>query len=150
MGSDPGPHACQLADVLAPSIALGHGIVRIGCFLNGCCFGKPASWGIVFSHTDKVARQPTQLYEAAAGVLLFFALTAWEKRKRFEGELIAIYVAAYGLTRFLIELVRDDWRGNRWLGLTISMWIGLAGLAVGGVVLILKRRVQGAPPPAQA
>lgn len=133
-----------LADVLAPSIALGHGIVRIGCFLNGCCYGAPASWGVVFpSLGDGIARQPTQLYEAAAGVVLFFGLLAWERwvppSRSPSGTLILLYAAAYGAVRFLIEFARDDDRGPHLLGLTLSQIVGLSAFALGPVWLIRRR-----------
>jgi phosphatidylglycerol---prolipoprotein diacylglyceryl transferase len=160
-----------LGDLLAPSIALGHGIVRIGCFLNGCCYGKPAAWGVIFpSLGDGIPRQPTQLYEAAAGVALCLALLLVERRAPGErgsaaastiapgrkqpgtapragahdartaplvtgaagtGRLLFLYVGAYGALRFLIEIARDDDRGPRPLGATVSQLIGLACLGIG-------------------
>lgn len=131
----------SLADVIAPSIALGHGFVRVGCFLNGCCYGKPAPWGFVFpSLGDGIRRQPTQLYESATGVLLFLGLLAWEKRaQRVEGELVLAYAAAYGAARFLIEIARDDDRGARLAGLTISQVVGLVMLAAGSAWLVTRR-----------
>jgi len=137
----------RIADVVAPVIALGHGFVRIGCFLNGCCFGKPASWGVVFTAHDQIPRQPTQLYESAAGVLFFFGLLAYEKRfKKAHGELVALYAAIYGITRFMIEFVRADDRGRTFAGLHISQLIGLAGL-VAGVAGFVWLRLRKSPVP---
>jgi phosphatidylglycerol:prolipoprotein diacylglycerol transferase len=135
-----------LGDLLAPSIALGHGIVRVGCFLNGCCHGKPVFWGVVFPTVDKVPRHPTQLYEAAMGIVLFGLLLLYEKRVlKAKGELILAYVASYGVTRFTIELIRDDWRGGFFLGLAISQWIGIAGLGAGLLgIAILRARARKA------
>jgi phosphatidylglycerol:prolipoprotein diacylglycerol transferase len=136
-----------LADLVAPVIALGHGFVRVGCFLNGCCHGKPVSWGIVIPTVDKLPRHPTQLYEAAAGVLLFFVLLLYEKKvQKAKGELILLYIALYGITRFLIELIRDDFRGGFFLHLAISQWIGIAALVAGLIGVILLRRHETAPP----
>lgn len=136
-----------MADILAPVVALGHGIVRLGCFMNGCCYGKPASWGVVFpSLQDGVHRQPTQLYEAAAGAAFFVGLLAWERRgQRAKGEIVLLYAAAYGAARFLIEFARADDRGGTFLGLTLSQHIGLAALVAGLVGFVLRRR---APTPA--
>ncbi|MBI2930457.1 MAG: prolipoprotein diacylglyceryl transferase [Planctomycetes bacterium] len=129
-----------LTDVLAPVMALGHGIVRVGCFFNGCCYGRPAEWGVVFpSLRDGVSRQPTQLYEAAAGAMLFAGLLLWEKRRRRAGEVFLLYLAAYGLARFLIEFARADDRGGTFWGLTMSQHLGLAALA-GGVAAFMWRR----------
>lgn len=132
----------QMGDILAPVIALGHGFVRLGCFFNGCCFGKPVAWGVTFPVLgDKTPRHPTQLYEAAAGVILFFALQEWEKRKQPpRGEVLFLYLGLYGLTRFLIEFVRADDRGSSILGLSISQTIGLSALLIGVIGLLLGRR----------
>jgi phosphatidylglycerol:prolipoprotein diacylglycerol transferase len=153
-----------LGDLLAPSIALGHGIVRIGCFLNGCCYGKPASWGVVFPALgDGVARQPAQLYESAVGIALCAVLLAVEKRwggpgndaiagkesPRTEsargrpglrpGSLLCLYLVAYGVARFLLEMVRDDDRGPRPAGLTVSQWLGLGCAAAGAAIWLSQR-----------
>ncbi len=132
----------SLADLLAPSIALGHAFVRVGCFFNGCCYGKPASWGVAIPVLkDGTPRQPAQLYEAAAGVLLFLGLLWWERKvQKVRGELVLVYAAAYGAVRFVLELLRDDFRGGRLLGMTISQAIGLAALAGGTAWFCALRR----------
>ena len=98
---------------IAPSaICLGHGIGRIGCFLNGCCYGieTEAWYGVTFpGHTHKVI--PTQLIEMAfllilAGILLFFAI------KNVTNYNFVIYMAGYGIFRFLLEFIRGDERGE--------------------------------------
>ena len=78
-----------LADALTPSLALGAGIGRIGCFLNGCCYGRPTTlpWGVVFPPDSYAGLEfgnatvhPSQLYLAGAAFLLF--LLTWVLRKR--------------------------------------------------------------------
>ena len=108
----------KLADLFSPPIALGLFFGRIGCFLAGCCYGKETSlpWGIVFTDPKSLARlnvplHPTQLYEAAGGLILFFFLNWMEKRKTFEGEIFWLYLLLYAITRFLIEILRGDPRG---------------------------------------
>ena len=73
----------QIADIWAPSIAIGHAIGRLGCFCAGCCYGKPAeeglAWAVTFTNPDSLAilgtlLHPTQLYEAAAEFLNFLIL----------------------------------------------------------------------------
>ena len=71
----------KLADLISPLIALGLCSGRIGCFLAGCCYGKETSlpWAVVFRNPDSLARlnvalHPTQLYDAANGLILFFFL----------------------------------------------------------------------------
>jgi phosphatidylglycerol:prolipoprotein diacylglycerol transferase len=130
----------HVADLIAPMIALGYAIVRIGCFLNGCCYGKPAAWGVVFPHVDKVARQPTQIYLMLASAALCVALLGWERRfQRVRGELVLVYAAAYAPIRFLIEFARDDDRGGAWLGLTLSQHIALVAFVIGVVGLAIRR-----------
>lgn len=142
----------QMTDILAPSIALGHAIGRLGCFSAGCCYGKPtgAPWGVTF--TDPYAQEiagtplhitlhPTQLYESGAELLIFVTLLLLSRRKRFEGQIFWTYVALYALARFLIEFFRGDQRGFVFNGvLSTSQFIGILMLAVAIIGLILLRR----------
>jgi phosphatidylglycerol:prolipoprotein diacylglycerol transferase len=106
-------------DVVAAPIALGHAIGRIGCFVAGCCYGKPTSlpWGVTF--TSPVAQtiagtplhvslHPTQLYEAGAEFLNFLLLIWLGARQRFIGQLIGAYFVLYGSERSAIEFFRGD------------------------------------------
>src|SRR5262249_21325337 len=99
----------------APSMALGIGIGRIGCFLNGCCFGLPAKvpWAIKFppgSYSNFVfpsqPLHPSQLYLAAAGIGLFFVLLALDRKSHFDGWLFWSYIAFDASLRFLIDFTR--------------------------------------------
>lgn len=102
---------------LAPAIPAGHCLGRLGCFLGGCCFGKPTegSWGIVFPqgsmpyefYGGEVAIHPTQLYEAAYLLVLFIVLAVFTKRTSFP-----LYLILYGVGRFIIEFFRADDRGS--------------------------------------
>lgn len=105
-----------LADVVAPSLALGYGIVRIGCFLNGCCYGKPTSSfiGVVFPYLDgaptldTVLRYPTQLFSSAFGFVLFgVLLLLWRKRK-FEGQVFLAFLILYAVERTVVEYYREN------------------------------------------
>lgn len=102
-------------DMLAPTVGLGIGLGRIGCFLNGCCFGTPTDlpWAITYhagSIPDYVfpgqSIHPAQLYSALYGFLLFFVLHNILKRKRFDGQVIAVYLMFEAVFRYLIEYVR--------------------------------------------
>ncbi len=108
----------KLADLFSPSIALGLFFGRIGCFLAGCCYGKEISlpWGVVFTDPNSVARlnvslHPTQLYDAAKGLALFFFLNWMEKRKAYDGQIFWIFLFLYSIPRFFIEMLRGDPRG---------------------------------------
>jgi len=134
-------------------VPIGLGFGRIGCFLAGCCFGQPsdAPWGVSFppfspaseaqaaagliahKHLASLSVHPTQLYEAASA----FAIAALgilfvHGRKRYDGAVFAVFIGAYGVMRFILELWRADARGG-FLGLSTSQWIGLmmVGLALG-------------------
>ena len=105
----------EVFDYFAPALALGIGIGRIGCFLNGCCFGTPTElpWGVVFppgsipdSVFGAVPLHPAQLYTSLYGFGLFFFLTWLHGRRRFIGQLTAITLMAEAVFRFAIEFVR--------------------------------------------
>jgi len=138
------------ADSFAPAIAIGHGIVRFGCFLNGCCYGRPASWGLILREVDGHPRQPSQLYESAFGVLFFFiVLHAW-KTRRFRGQAILVYLFCYAVARFLIEFTRDDSERGQFGPLYTSQWVAI-GIAITSAVLWpWLRRTQPMPPPSGA
>lgn len=97
-----------LADLLAPSLALAYAVARIGCFLNGCCYGTPTGlpWGVSFSVVDDAHRHPTQLYAFLAGLLIFVALTRVEKWRKPNGYTFFSFLALYSVYRFLIEIIR--------------------------------------------
>lgn len=130
----------RIADILAPSIALGHAFGRVGCYLNGCCYGLPTDlpWGVHFPEghpSCPAAVHPTQLYEAGVNLLLYGAL-AWHFRRgrRFAGETFALYLVAYGVLRFLLEFLRGDYGPHRWWGLTPGQPVSLAVLAAGAAL----------------
>jgi phosphatidylglycerol:prolipoprotein diacylglycerol transferase len=102
-------------DVMMPMFALGIGITRIGCFLNGCCFGLPthshlgmifppdSQAGYVFPDTPLL---PTQLFESAAGFAIL-AIVIWSERyKKFDGHSFWITIALYAAWRFTIDFFR--------------------------------------------
>ena len=108
----------KLADLISPLIALGLSFGRVGCFLAGCCYGKETSlpWAVVFKNPESLARlnvplHPTQLYDAANGLVLFFFLSWMEKRKTFDGQIFWLFLFLYSVTRFFIEIFRGDPRG---------------------------------------
>jgi phosphatidylglycerol---prolipoprotein diacylglyceryl transferase len=117
----------KILDILAPSLALGIAIGRIGCFLNGCCWGKVSyKWGVSFPLKDNppaYAEQvyaglispeavcslpviPTQLYESLACLAIFLLLVWVDRFKRFDGFLFWIFILLYSAFRFFIEYFR--------------------------------------------
>ena len=101
-----------LFDVCTPAIALGYSIARIGCFLNGCCYGRVSPFsvfplGVHFPSLDGW-RFPTQIYSAGYSLLILFLLLKLERRKIFQGELFFDYLWLYAIARFLIEYLREE------------------------------------------
>jgi phosphatidylglycerol:prolipoprotein diacylglycerol transferase len=139
-------------DVVAPAVILGVAIGRVGCFLNGCCYGDVCNlpWAVRFpaetlpwAHqvaTGLIPRSapaslpihPTQLYSVADGLIVFGLLSAYYPLRRRDGEVMALLAVTYPVTRFLIETLRDDEK-SFFAGLTvsqnISILIFLGGLA---------------------
>lgn len=105
----------KTADVFAPTVAFGTFLTRIGCFLNGCCYGIPTHlpWGIVFpagsipdAEFDSQPIHPTQLYSSLYGLILFGALVWHNKRKKFDGSTFSLLLIGDSLFRFFIEFIR--------------------------------------------
>ncbi len=140
-------------DALATALPLGHGVSRLGCFFAGCCYGRPTElpWGIVHHHPladapAGLSLHPVQLYEAAALIGIGVVLNLLYAKKRFDGQILLLYLALYAGARLLVETFRGDAsRGfllGEWLSFSqgVSLLVGL--LAVGG--LVLARWRQGA------
>jgi phosphatidylglycerol:prolipoprotein diacylglycerol transferase len=129
----------RLGDLLAPGAALGHALGRLGCFAAGCCYGKacPAPPGVHFPELDAPAH-PTQLYEAAGLVALFFALVALRTRKRFHGAVLLAYAAGYATLRFVVEFWRGDPRGELG-GWATSQIVAMVVVAVAALAASLRR-----------
>lgn len=148
-------------DMFAPGIALGHAIGRLGCFLAGCCFGRPTSlpWAVTFSDPFAASNvgtplgtplHPTQLYESGAELLILGALLATERRGRyFPGRTFWWYVLLYSISRFVIEFFRGDERGMFW-GISTSQIISLVLLPVSVAMLLWLSRRPDAPAPTRS
>ncbi|MCX8053805.1 MAG: prolipoprotein diacylglyceryl transferase [Armatimonadetes bacterium] len=136
------------ADIAAPSAALGYAITRIGCFLNGCCYGAPTTlpWAVRFNDQGTITppSHPTQLYATLANLVIFYALTRIEKTERVPGFVFACYLGLYSFYRFLIEFLRKGFTGTPWvLGLTQAQWVSLViGAACVAAILLLHRKRQ--------
>jgi phosphatidylglycerol---prolipoprotein diacylglyceryl transferase len=103
-----------LSDILAPCVALGHMFGRLGCFMNGCCYGSPTqcAWAVHFPanhETAGVGVHPTQLYEAALNLALFLGLSWFFPRRRYAGQIFAWYMIGYAVIRWSVELFRGDY-----------------------------------------
>ena len=148
----------SLLDFVMTSVPLAHAFGRMGCFLNGCCFGRPCDgplgvrfpaespvvWHqVTFSLIPRGAAQslpvhPVQLYEAALNLLLYAVLVWTYRRSPREGRATALYLLAYAVIRFATETFRGDDR-LRWLGLSVSQHASI-GLFLTGVVVLAWTR----------
>jgi phosphatidylglycerol:prolipoprotein diacylglycerol transferase len=131
----------RLADMLAPGLALAAGVGRIGCALNGCCYGLPTSgfWG-VFTRFAPGLRHPTQLYEASAYIGIFIFLLLWQRRRSFApGQLFLTFVSLYLGGRFIIESFREGERLYPWLTVTQAASLALGALTAVAYVLLGRR-----------
>jgi phosphatidylglycerol:prolipoprotein diacylglycerol transferase len=133
----------KVADLFSPPVALGLFFGRIGCFFAGCCYGTETSlpWAVVFTNPDSLARlnvplHPTQLYDAANGLVLFVILVWMQKRKTFDGQVFGCFVFLYSVSRYFIEMVRGDPRGS-FLGTALSTSQGIGmGLAIASLFML--------------
>lgn len=137
----------EWADLLAPAIPLFHFFGRIGCFLGGCCYGVPCSFGFTYTHNlieqaNGVSRFPIQLVEAAFNLALFFLLWTLQKKGKFQGKRLVLYLLGYSVGRFVFEFGRGDTYRGIWFGLSTSQYISV-GLFLVAVVFLLYQRFIG-------
>jgi phosphatidylglycerol:prolipoprotein diacylglycerol transferase len=143
----------RMADVVAPSLALGLGLTRIGCFLNGCCYGKPTTgaWGVHFPADSYVHRlfdgaavHPTQLYSSATGLVILAILLLWDRVHRPEGRVFALWLLLDAAGRFCLDFLRS-YEANVYVAgpLTVNQLICIGLFALG--LLLFARR--GSPVP---
>ena len=141
----------RTSDIIAPAIALGQSLGRIGCFSAGCCYGKECDlpWAVTFTDPDSLARlgvplHPTQLYEASLDFGIFLFLIAFKKRKTFDGQLIWLYTLLYAVARLIVESFRGDPRGFVGGMLATSQLIGIVMIPISVFMLVrLGRKKQG-------
>ncbi|MDD5174247.1 MAG: prolipoprotein diacylglyceryl transferase [Candidatus Omnitrophica bacterium] len=129
------------ADLFAPYIALAQAFGRIGCFLNGCCYGSVAPAGFMLNVIfpgESVCRYPTQIFSAIGLLLIFVILRIWQKRRHFGGEIFLGYGLLYSIKRFGVEFFRGDYPKILY-GLTISQLISVAIFVVCSSLFIYRR-----------
>ncbi len=172
------------ADVLIPAVSIGHAIGRLGCFAAGCCWG-----GACDAHFALAARfppealayqsqlgahlisagaattlpiYPTQLFESLGELCIFLALTLFRSKKRFNGQLLALYLMLYAPLRSLVETFRGDeergrvfnflgpWARRAWWNLSTSELISVGIFATGVAMFFLLRKSATRPEAAVA
>ncbi len=116
----------KLADTMAPYLALGYAFGRMGCFLNGCCYGSESTvpWALPINPGDEILRHPVQLYALIGSILIFLILKRMRPVRPFVGFLTIALFGMYGLLRFTTEFFRHG--EAIWLGLTNAQLFSLA------------------------
>lgn len=144
-------------DLFAPAGLVGQAIGRVGCFLNGCCYGGvcPATvpWAIHVTENPGVLHHPAQIYEGLmdiAGLGIFYA---FERRGLAKGQGFALFLMLQGIARFIYEFWRagteaqvasGEASSTYWDGLPITQAQGVAGLMViCGVAIFIARARAG-------
>jgi len=142
----------KIADIVAPAIGLGIFITRIGCFLNGCCYGIPtdSKLGMIFPPESPAGFafpnqpiHPTQLYSSLYGLIIFGSLLVLERYKKFDGFLLYIFFILYGLFRFIVDIFRyyetsmvlfqvDDF------SISVNQGISILMVLIGGVLIYIN------------
>ncbi|NLM46926.1 MAG: prolipoprotein diacylglyceryl transferase [Firmicutes bacterium] len=131
----------KILDLAAPFLALGYALVRIGCFLNGCCFGLPSElpWALPAAAADNLPRHPVQLYAAAAGLVLFLLLLMRRRQPGFPGRLFLEFILYYCSLRFSLEFFRET--DDFWGSLTMAQAAALAGVAAASAAILVRPRL---------
>jgi phosphatidylglycerol:prolipoprotein diacylglycerol transferase len=148
----------EITDIVAPQIALGIALARVGCFLNGCCFGKESDlpWACTFPPDSQAgwgpmagkAIHPTQIYSAIANLVIFLFLRNLLKRGLRAGTVFSVFLITYGGWRFVIDYLRY-YEPNMFVispdtGITYNQVASAVIILVGAVLLAgSKRRREG-------
>jgi phosphatidylglycerol:prolipoprotein diacylglycerol transferase len=145
-------------DLFAPALGIGIFVTRIGCFLNGCCFGTVCDlpWAVRFpvgsiphSYFGDVLVHPSQIYSSLYGLFLFVLLSYLEKKKRFLGLTFSIFLIVEAFFRYLIENVRhyEDQMETVLLGVnfTYNHIAAILMFILGWVLLLVFRKLNLQP-----
>ncbi|RKY66046.1 MAG: prolipoprotein diacylglyceryl transferase, partial [Candidatus Latescibacterota bacterium] len=150
----------RVTDAMAPGVASGIFLTRIGCFLNGCCFGKPStvSWAMTFPRNCAAGYlfpdtpiHPTQVYSSLYGLAIFGILMFLERFKRFDGFTFWVFILLYSVARFAVDFVRYYEESMtlfhvRNVGISLNQGISVGGFVLAWVMLfVLKRKSTFSP-----
>ncbi len=131
----------RILDLTAPYIALGQSIGRIGCFLNGCCYGKEVAWGI-FVPIHGANLHPTQIYSTVGLFCIFLFLKAY-RNKASSGGIFILYLIFASALRFIVEFFRADHQ-TFFIGLSIFQMVCLSLIIVALILkIIISKKVSG-------
>ena len=132
----------EITDFIAPLVPPGLAFGRLGNFINGELWGRPADvpWAMIFPRVDNLPRHPSQLYEfALEGLLLFTLLWLYARKPRPVGTVSGLFLIGYGSFRLLGEFTRepDDFLGLLSLGMSMGQWLSLP-MVIAGTFLMTR------------
>lgn len=138
-------HFWDFADLYVSVLPLGHALGRVGCYFAGCCYGRPYDGPFAVVYENVVGLTPVgvplfpiQLAEAFGLLLLFgIFITLFLKFKRSNGHIACMYLMAYAVLRFIIEMFRGDGERGAFLGVSTSQWVSIALFVSGAAFLAL-------------
>ena len=130
----------KILDLIAPFLALGQAIGRIGCLLNGCCFGSVYISGLYFGAHNSIII-PVQIISSGILVLIFVILRLFQNKPHPEGQIFFLYLLLYALKRFFVEFWRRD-NPAFFLGLSLFQIISIVILILSTVKLFSLKKIK--------
>jgi len=141
-------HKASTGDAFAVIVPIGILLGRIGCYLNGCCLGKPTAGVFAARDINGIPRWPAPAVEGSFQVVMLITILVLQRRGLLRDRLFFLYLTAYGLFRFLHEFMRDT--PKVWLGLSGYQFIALVMAAIGFAMLSKRTKfmlAQSVPTP---
>ena len=146
----------HLADFAIPALAIGHGLGRVGCFLHGCCYGRPAGdafCGIAYPPVCEpgklfpgVPLYPVQIIESACLLVIWAVLVFAYPRRKKDGAVFALYLLLYPPVRFALEYLRGDERQS-WFAFDVAQVTSIALFLTGILLFAFLPKNKFSPPP---
>ena len=128
----------KFLDLASPYAALGQAIGRVGCFLNGCCYGQPVAWGLYFP-VHHAHLHPTQIYESIGLVIVFVVLRRLNMVQHPPGRVLFAYLMSAALLRFIVQFFRYDY-DPIFFGIGLFQWICAVIFLIAAFLFFYPRR----------
>jgi len=124
----------KFLDDIAPSLAIGLFLARLGCFFAGCCHGTTTDvpWAII---RHDVGIHPTPLYSSTYNLIIFVIVYWLSKKKLDRGIVFSAYLVLYGIARFLVEMIRVN---PKYLGISLQQYFSLIVILIGSWFILKK------------